>query len=103
MAATTISAKYEKLIDAYQAFARENGDGFSSRDYDGATGYREEGYRLGEEAADLCEEDRDEWIEGESYAFPESARYLVAVAADYRLAELEANAVSAAPERRAAA
>ena len=90
MASTETARKSAKLDDAFQTYANENGDGFSQPDFRGAYDYREEGYRLGEEAHDLPAEDRDDFIDAQTYAFPGSARYLVAVAADYRLAELVA-------------
>lgn len=99
----TIRAKSDKLDDAFQSYANENGDGFSAPDFRGAYDYREEGYRLGEEAADMASEDRDDWIEAQTYAFPESARYLIACAADFRLAELENKAALAAASVRRAA
>ena len=80
--------KYEKMQNAFEAYASENGDGFSDRDYIGAAGYRAEGYALAEQAVDMPEDDRADWIDTEAYAFPASAQYLVAVAADYRLSEL---------------
>lgn len=88
MASTELRTAAAKVDDAFQAYANEHGDGFADRDYRGAYDYREEGYRLGEEAHDLPAEDRDDFIDAQSYAFPEGAQYLVAVAADYRLAEL---------------
>lgn len=80
----------EKLDGAFQDYANQNGDGFSAPDFRGAFDYREEGYRLGEEAFDMAAEDRADWIDGETYAFPESARYLIGCAADFRLAEIVA-------------
>ena len=84
--------KYEKMQNAFEAYASENGDGFSDRDYIGANGYRAEGYALAEQAIDMSEEDRADWIDTEAYAFPASAQYLVAAAADYRLSELSSPA-----------
>lgn len=78
--ATTTAAKYDKMQDALADYASE--------DRIGAEDYCAEGYRLGEEAHDMPAEDRDDWIDAQAYAFPASAQYLVAVAADYRLAEL---------------
>ena len=87
---------YEKMVEAKAEYAHANGDGFGDYDWTGANDYAAEGYSLAEAAIDMPAEDRDDWIETESYAFPASAQYLVAVAADYRLAEL------AQAERRAA-
>ena len=101
MASTQLSTAAAKVDDAFQAYANENGDGFSAPNYRGAYDYREEGYRLGEEAHDLPAEDRDDFIEAQTYAFPESARYLIGCAADYRLAEL-VKAEAPADVRRAA-
>lgn len=85
-----------RLDNAYDCYAQDHGDGFNQPAWMEAYEYREEGYRLGEEAYDMPAEDRDEWIEGQTYAFSESARYLIGCAADFRLAEL------AAAERAAA-
>jgi hypothetical protein len=88
--ATETARKYATLQDAMAEYARENGDGFSGRDWVGANDYCEEGFRLGEQAHDMPAEDRDDWIESQTYAFPAGDRYLIAVAADYRLAEMVA-------------
>lgn len=101
MASTDLSTAAAKVDDAFQAYANEHGDGFADRDYRGAYDYREEGYRLGEEAHDLPEEDRDDFIDAQSYAYPGSAQWLVACAANYRLAEL-VKAEAPAEMRRAA-
>lgn len=91
MASANTRTAADKLDNAFQCYANENGDGFSAPDYRGAYDYREEGYRLGEEArSEAAPEDRDAYIDTEVLAWPESARYLIACAADYRLAELEA-------------
>jgi hypothetical protein len=90
-----------KLDDAHQAYAHDNGDGFRDHDWRGAYDYREEGYRLGEEAFDRPAEDRNDHVEVGSYAFPESARYLIAVAADFRMAELADSERNAAMARAA--
>ena len=74
--------KYDKMADALADYARE--------DRIGAEDYAAEGYQLAEEAFDLPAEDRDDFIEAQTYAFPESVRYLVGCAADYRLSELVA-------------
>jgi len=79
--ATETARKYDKMVEALADYASENGN-LNAEDY------CEEGYRLGEEAHDLPAEDREDWIDDQVYAFPESARYLVAVSASYRLAEL---------------
>lgn len=92
MPATTTAAKYDRVTDAFTAYAREN-DNLS------ASEYWDEGTALAESAFDHSAPDgRDTFIETALEDFPESARYLIACAADYRLAEL-----AAAPERRAAA
>lgn len=91
MATATQTARlYDRLIDAEQTYAHDNSDGFTNRDWSGAKGYREEGYRLGKEAHDLPADDREDFIDDQAAAFPGSAQYLVAVAASYRLAELVA-------------
>ena len=81
MASTETARKYDKLADALADYAREN-------DSRTADDYRAEGYELAEAAFDMPAEDRDDFIDAQSYAFPASAQYLVAVAADYRLFEL---------------
>lgn len=96
MATADTRTAADKLDNAFQCYANENGDGFSAPDYRGAYDYREEGYRLGEEAADMASEDRDDWIEAQTYAFPESARYLIGCAADFRVIELEASSLQRA-------
>lgn len=91
-ALTPRQAAADKLDAAYASYAHDQSDGFGSFDWQGAYDYREEGYRLGEEAADMPAEDRADWIDGETYRFDESARYLIACAADFRVEELEAEA-----------
>ena len=81
---------YEKMVEAKADYAHANGDGFGDYDWTGANDYAAEGYALAEAAFDMPAEDRDDWIDGQTYAFPGSARYLIACAADYRLAELVA-------------
>ena len=76
----------DRLDDALEGYVYDNGS--DSRHQ--ANEYRDDGFSLAEEAFDLPAEDRDDFIDAQSYAFPESAQYLVAVAADYRLAELVA-------------
>lgn len=85
-----MATAFQKLESARADYAREGGDGFGDYDWTGANDYAAEGYALAEAALDMPAEDRDDWIDGQTYAFPGSARYLVAVAADYRLAELVA-------------
>lgn len=88
MASLTTRQAADKLDDAYQAFARDNGDGFSSPDWQGAYDHREDGYALAEQAFELHSDDRADFIEAGVECFEESSRYLIARAADYRLAEL---------------
>lgn len=79
-----LAAKYDKMQDALADYAREN-DALTANDY------AAEGYELAEAAfRNAAPEGPADWIEGEIGAFPESARYLIAVAASYRLAELVA-------------
>lgn len=77
-----------KLDNALDQFAMENGDGFYCRDWVGAYEYQDEGFALAERALAIAEEDRENWLEEQREAFPQSARYLIAVATDYRLAEM---------------
>lgn len=79
-----------KLDNALTEYASENGDGFYCRDWSGAYEYQDEGFAMAERAVALAiaEEDREDWLEEQREAFPQSARYLMAVAADYRLAEM---------------
>lgn len=79
-----------QLDNALDQFAMENGDGFYCRDWLGAYEYQDEGFAMAERAVALgvAEEDREDWLEEQREAFPKSARYLMAVASDYRLAEM---------------
>ena len=79
-----------KLDNALDQFAMENGDGFYCRDWVGAYEYQDEGFASAERAVTLgiAEDDRENWLEEQREAFPQSARYLIAVATDYRLAEM---------------
>lgn len=81
-------ADHAKLENALTEFASENGDGFYCRDWVGAYEYQDEGFAMAERAVSVPEEDREDWLEEQREAFPESARYLIAVATDYRLAEM---------------
>ena len=87
-----------KLDNALTEYASENGDGFYSRDWVGAYEYQDDGFVLAERAVALAipDEDRDDWIEEQCEAFPQSARYLIAIAADYRFAEMAEEAKSPA-------
>ena len=75
------------LTNAVECYAADNGDGWS-RAYQLGREYTAEGQAIGDEAFDMPAEDRDDWIEGQTYAFDESARYLIGCAADLRVAEL---------------
>ena len=86
MATAEIARKYDTMADALADYARE--------DRIGAEGYCAEGYELAEAAFDMPAEDRDDFIDAQSYAFPAGTRYLVGVSADYRLAELAASEVA---------
>jgi len=79
-----------QLDNALTEYASENGDGFYCRDWVGAYEYQDEGFAMAERAVALAvaEEDLEWWLEEQREAFPQSARYLMAVATDYRLAEL---------------
>lgn len=99
MARTEIRRLADKLDNAFQCFARDNGDGFYDRDFQGAYEYREEGYALAEKAFPLSGDLRDGFVEVSVEAFEERARYLVSCAVAFRLAELEAEA----PAQRVAA
>lgn len=79
-----------QLDNALTEYASENGDGFYCRDWLGAYEYQDEGFAMAERAVALgvAEEDREDWLEEQREAFPKSARYLMAVATDYRLAEM---------------
>jgi len=92
----TIQAQLDNALTEY---ASENGDGFYCRDWSGAYEYQDEGFAMAERAVALAisEEDREDWLEEQREAFPESARYLIAVATDYRLAELAEEAKVSAP------
>jgi len=83
---TELRKAWDKMEDAVEGYVFDNGS--DSRHQ--ANEYRDEGYVLAEAAFDMPEEDREDWLEGQFYAFPETARYLIAVSADYRLIELVA-------------
>jgi len=85
-----------QLDNALTEYASENGDGFYCRDWVGAYEYQEEGFAMAERALAIAEDDRESWLEGQRAAFPQSARYLIAVATDYRLADLADEAKPAA-------
>lgn len=103
MTRTELRKLSERLDDAFNAYATDNGDGFGSRDFQGAYEYREEGYALALEASLMPESVRDEHIEAEIDGFDENARYLIRCAADYRLAELGEHRANAAFAERVAA
>lgn len=86
-----------QLDNALTEYASENGDGFYCRDWSGAYEYQDEGFAMAERALAIAEEDREWWLEEQREAFPESARYLIAVATDYRLAKLAEEAKASAP------
>lgn len=86
---TPLQTAWDRLSDARSAYASDNGDGFSDRDWQGANDYTDEGYGIGVEALSIPEEDREDWIEEQvGLAGPESAWHLISWAATYRLAEL---------------
>ena len=74
----------DRLDNAFECYAQDHCDG----DYLNAREYRDEGLTIGDEAFDMPAEDRDDWIEMQTYRFPESARYLISCAADFRVTEL---------------
>lgn len=78
----------DKLDNAFRDYAHSQGDGFSKPDWIGAYDYREEGYAIAVEAFGLPADDRADFIEYAVSEHPESAQYLVACAADFRMAEL---------------
>ena len=78
----------DDLDDARHDFASANGEDYGKPDYANANEYRDEGFALGEEAFDLPEEDRADYIQTEVYRWPDHARFLVECAAEYRLFEL---------------
>jgi len=87
------------LDEALREFAGENGDGFYCRDWVGAYEYQDEGFAMAERALAIAEEDREDWLEEQREPFPQSARYLIAVASSYRLAEIAEEAkVPAKPD-----
>lgn len=87
---TDLTKAWDKMEDARRSYAETWAEDYGSLDWANANEYRDEGYALAEQAFDMPEEDREDWLEGQFYAFPESARYLIAVSADYRLLELVA-------------
>lgn len=91
MARTEIRRLSENLDDAVQDFAHTWAEDYGQPDWHNAYEYREEGFCIAEEAFLLPEDDREYFTEGQIKDCPESARYLVACAVAYRLAELEAD------------
>jgi hypothetical protein len=92
--ATETAAKYDRMQDAFAAYASEN-------DTLAATDCQTEGYLIAAEAVTFPEDERADYIDEEAQTYPESARYLIAVSASYRLAEL-VKAEALADVRRAA-
>lgn len=86
----TLRAKWDKLSDALHSYANDQAEDFVGPDWHNANEYSAEGYAIGEEAFALPDDDndREDHVEAAIKSFPESARYLIAVAADYRMAEL---------------
>ena len=78
----------DDLDDARHDFASANREDYGEPDYPNANEYRDDGFALGEEAFDLPEEDRADYIQTEVYRWPDHARFLVECAADYRLLQL---------------
>lgn len=97
-AATEARKAADKLDNAYQDFAHQNGEDYGQPDWHGAYEYREDGYAIAEAAFLLPVEEREDHVENAVEGCDEHARYLIACAASFRLAELEA-----APVVRAAA
>lgn len=79
-----------RLDNAYDCYAKDHGDGFNQPAWMEAYDLREEGYDLAEKAYTMPADLRDAWVEAETDKHPESARYLVSCAVDFRLAELAA-------------
>lgn len=90
MASTELRKAADKVDDAYQSYAHDNGGDGEGPDWHNAYEYREDGYFIGEQAFALPDDEnaREYHIEAALNAYPETAQYLVAVAANYRLAEL---------------
>lgn len=78
----------DDLDDARHDFASANGEDYGKPDYSNANEYRDEGFALGQDAFDLPEEDREDYIWTQVFAYPDHARYLVECAAEYRLLQL---------------
>ena len=78
----------DDLDDARHDFASANGEDYGKPDYANANEYRDEGFALGEEAFDMPEDDRADYIQTEVHRWPDYARFLVECAADYRLLQL---------------
>ena len=90
---TDLTKAFSKMEDAVEGYVFDNGS--DSRHQ--ANEYRDEGYALAEQAFGMPEEDREDWIDGETFAFPANARYLIAWAAEYRLLELVAEEAKKPP------
>lgn len=78
----------DKLDDARHDFASAHGEDYGRPDYANANAYRDEGFALAEEAFDLPEEDRDDYIQTQVNSWPRYAQYLVERAAEYNLLQL---------------
>lgn len=78
-----LAAKYDKMQDALADYAREN-DALTASDC------QTEGYLIAAEAVTFPDDERADYIDEEAQTYPESARYLIGCAADYRLAEMVA-------------
>ena len=83
MASTETARKFDKMADALADYAREN-DALSAGDC------QTEGYLIAAEAVTFPDDERADYIDTEAQTYPESARYLIAASASYRLAELVA-------------
>ena len=91
-AAPTLRQRGDKLDAAYQSFAHEWSDD-GRPDWHNAYEYREEGYAIGEAASRIPDKEsaREDFIEGEVEGCDEHAHHLIACAAYFRLAEIEAH------------
>ncbi len=89
MTDNTIRDLQRTVENARTEYAHENGDGFYQPDWRGANEYQADGFAIGEKAFLVAEEDREDYIEDQANLFPSGARYLIAWAAELRIAELE--------------
>lgn len=77
------------LDNALSVFASENGDGFYGHDWIGAYDYQEDGFKVGDEALTLPEDERDAFIEAAGDDAGPGRGHLVITAARFRILDTQ--------------